>query len=561
MKTESKIFLEKDHGVDFAMDQLLDTMAVKVVLNIPRHSVLGQSVHNFQILKREAETASKEIVVESVDEHVLELASLAGIPALNPVFKTKERIVTDIFPRGSEPEYTRAKKKSEAKKAKKKKEEEEEDDEEEEEDNEDEKNRNENEEIAEFGDERDEESDEQEEDEYVPMESPRNRRRLKRGKRGKLFVFAGSFVAILAAAFVVLTYLLPHVTIQVSIKKTTAAFSHNVLVSTAIASSSFSGDTLNLPGQILTASSNVSLHFASGTQQYVETKASGILTVYNSYSSSPQTLIATTRFVSPEGKLFRSTKRIVVPGEKTASGTATPGSATVEVVAAEPGTGYNVGPSTGWTIPGLKGTALYDKFSAAALTPMTGGFVGTTTVPTKDDLANAKNEATQKLENVLMSQLALLSSQDLKALPQSSSFDITTENVTPSKDGSGFDVYAAGSVQQLAFDESMFKNAILGSAADSASGTMKIDQFDVSYSTTTPDFAKGTMSFTATGTLVYEPNIDFNKVRSEIAGMSATALKSTIFALPGLQQANVSFWPFWVSNVPKNPSNINIEVK
>lgn len=548
MKTENKIFLEKDHGIDFAMDRLLATMATKVVLNIPRNSVLGQSVHNFQILKREAETASKEIVVESIDEHILELASLAGITALNPVFKTKERIVTDILPRGSEPESAHGRKKSELKKPKeeKKKSEEREEGEESAAD----------EEIVEIG-----RTEIVEEDEYVPEDAGRNRRQGRTKGKKRIFVFGGSLVAILAAAFFVLTYLLPHVTIQVAIKKTTVSFSHPVAVSTAITVPSFSGDTLALPGQILSAASNISLHFASGTEEQVQTKTGGMLTVYNSYNSAPQVLVATTRFVSPEGKLFRSVSRVTVPGAKAANGATTPGSTTVNVVAAEPGADYNVGPSTGWTIPGFEGTPRYTKFSAAALAPMTGGFIGTTTVPTKDDLANAKDEATQKLEDLLVSKLSLLNSDNLKALPQSSSFTITSENVTPSTTASGFDVYAVGSVKQLSFDEAMFKNAILDSVSNSASGTMKIDQFAVSYSTTTPDFTQGTMSFVATGTLTYEPNIDFNKVKSEIAGTSADALKTTIFGLPGLQEANVSFWPFWVSNVPKNPANIIIEVK
>ncbi len=545
MKTENKIFLEKDHGIDFAMDQLFNTMATKVVLNIPRNSILGQSVHNFQILKREAETASKEIVVESIDEHILELASLAGITALNPVFKTKERIVADILPRGSEPESAHGRKKSELRKPKEEKKKQQEEEE-----------PAADEEIVEIG-----RAEIVEENEYVPEDTGRNRRQGRTKGKKRVFVFGGSLVVILAAAFFVLTYLLPHVTIQVAIKKTTVSFSHPVAVSTAITVPSFSGDTLALPGQILSAASNLSLHFASGTEEQVQTKASGMLTVYNSYSSAPQLLVATTRFISPEGKLFRSVSRITVPGAKIANGTMTPGSIGVNVVAAEPGADYNVGPSTGWTIPGFEGTPRYTKFSAAALAPMTGGFIGTTTVPTKDDLANAKDEATQKLENVLMSQLSLLNSDNLKALPQSSSFTLTSENVTPSTATSGFDVYAVGSLKQLSFDEAMLQNAILDSVSNAASGTMKIDQFAVSYSTTTPDFTEGTMSFTATGTLTYEPNIDFNKVKSAIAGMSADALKATIFGLPGLQEANVSFWPFWVSNVPKNPANIIIEVK
>ncbi len=541
MKVENKIFLEKENDVDFATDRLLSTTATKVVLNIPKNSVLGISVHNFQMLKREADTAGKEIIIESIDEHVLELASLVGMTALNPVFKTKERIVTDILPQRS--------RKNDPKKA---------------------KGAVVDEEITEFESEEtekeelgeDEEAEDNGEEEYVPPPGRKERRhRREGGKGGKAFVWGGAFIVVLAGAFLVLTYVIPHVTIQVSIKKTTANFSNAVVVSTAVASSSLSGSAVTLPGQIISAASNLSFHFASGTDAYVQTKATGTLVVYNAYSSAPQPLVATTRFVSPEGKLFRSTERVTVPGAKIANGTTTPGSTKVPVVADQPGSDYNIGPSDGWTIPGFKGTARYDKFYAAALQPMSGGFIGTTTVPTKDDLAAAENQATQKLEDALTSQLSLINSDNLTILPQSTAFQISSMNATPSKDGNGFDVYVVGSAKQMAFDGSMLQNVILGSLSKEASGTMKIDDFKPAYSATTPDFTKGTMSFTATGTITYEPNIDFGKVKSEIAGMTSDELKTTIFALPGLQEANVSFWPFWVSIVPTNQANINLEVR
>ena len=546
MKVENKIFLDKENDVDFATDRLLSTTATKVVLNIPKNSVLGISVHNFQMLKREADTAGKEIVIESIDEHVLELAGLVGMTALNPVFKTKERIVTDILPQRSG--------KNGSKKA---------------------RSTVVDEEITEFSSEETEKEEPEEDDdeaeeakdtgeeEYVPPPGGREkRRRRERGKgRGRVFLWGGILIAGLVGAFLIITYVIPHVTIQVSIKKTTADFSNTVVISTAVASSSLSGSTVTLPGQIISAASNLSFHFASGTEEYIQTKATGTLVVYNAYGSAPQVLVATTRFVSPEGKLFRSTERVTVPGSKIANGTTTPGSTKVPVVADQPGSDYNVGPSDGWTIPGFQGTARYDKFYAAALQPMSGGFVGTTTVPTKDDLAAAENQATQKLEDALTSQLSLLNSDNLTILPQSTAFQISSINATPSKDGSGFDVYVVGSAKQMAFDATMFQNIILGSLSSEASGTMKVDEFVPSYSTTTPDFTKGTMSFTATGTITYEPNIDFNKVRSEIAGMTSDKLKATIFALPGLQEANVSFWPFWVSTVPTNQANINLEVQ
>jgi len=101
-----------------------------------------------------------------------------------------------------------------------------------------------------------------------------------------------------------------------------------------------------------------------------EYKATGIITIYNTYSSSPQTLVKTTRFVSEGGKLFRTTKTIVVPGADASSGKIVPGSTTVEVIASEPGNEYNIGPST-FSIPGFKGTPKYLAFYGESFSAFT----------------------------------------------------------------------------------------------------------------------------------------------------------------------------------------------
>lgn len=548
MKTEKKIFLDKNDDVDKALDELLKTSASRVIVNVPKSSVLGGSIHNFQILKREAETAGKEIIVESIDEHVLQLASLAKMTALNPVFKTKERAVADIVPafvarkeRKPEPEPESVPVIEDV------------------------------EEIEEKAPRRKEQKErnvkskpaEPEDEEYRPdfaagavHGSPQHPRRFRR----KL-AWAASFVVIVAAGFFVVTYLLPHVTITLTMKKTSVDFDRNFLVSIAAASSSFSSTSVVLPGQVISAKSNLSMHFDGGTEESVQTKATGTLVVYNAYRSAPQVLVATTRFLSPEGKLFRSLNKITVPGTKASNGTTTPGSTTVTVVADQAGADYNVGPSVGWKIPGFQGTPRYDKFYAEAPSQLSGGFVGTTTVPGKNDLVAAKQEAEQKLQGVLTSQLSLLNSDNLVALPDSSAFEVTNENVTGGRDGSGFDVFVEGDMKQIAFDETMLEDTLLRSASPESGGSFKIDTSTVSYGTSTTDFVNGKMTFEATGTLVYESSVDFNGMKKGLLGQDADSLKAAIFSLPGLQNANVSFWPFWVNRVPTNPANVNLEVK
>src|SRR3989338_206998 len=98
MISEKKISLDSKDDFKTALDLMAQTDAAKIILIVPKDSVLGRKQNNFQVLKKESTALQKELIIESIDDHILELASLVGIQALNPVFKTKERVVADIVP-------------------------------------------------------------------------------------------------------------------------------------------------------------------------------------------------------------------------------------------------------------------------------------------------------------------------------------------------------------------------------------------------------------------------------------------------------------------------------
>ena len=110
---------------------------------------------------------------------------------------------------------------------------------------------------------------------------------------------------------------------------------------------------------------------ASGTTEKPG-RAEGVITVVNTTSVS-QPLVATTRFLSPEGVLFRTVERVVSPAQ---------GSVEARVRADEPGAQGDIGPAR-FTIPGLreeKQKVIYGESKA----PMTGGAQNVRTVNAED---------------------------------------------------------------------------------------------------------------------------------------------------------------------------------
>ncbi len=113
--------------------------------------------------------------------------------------------------------------------------------------------------------------------------------------------------------------------------------------------------------------------------------ATGQVTLVNETGVS-QTLVQTTRLLTPSGVLFRLSDRVSVPAN---------GQITAEVYADQPGAGGNIGPSK-FTIPGLnedKQKVIY-AFSDVA---MTGG-IKTVGVLSAEDIQAAKSDFTNKVK-------------------------------------------------------------------------------------------------------------------------------------------------------------------
>jgi len=133
--------------------------------------------------------------------------------------------------------------------------------------------------------------------------------------------------------------------------------------------------------------------FSASGKTAVGEKASGIITVYNEYSSSPRVLVPS-RFVSAQGKLFWSKDKITIPGYRKEGGKIIPGEKQVRVQAAEAGEDYNIEPTT-FALPALAGSRLYTTVYAKSFSGMTGGQSSQTSQITEDDWESAKKTLEQ----------------------------------------------------------------------------------------------------------------------------------------------------------------------
>ncbi len=317
-----------------------------------------------------------------------------------------------------------------------------------------------------------------------------------------------------------------------------------------------------IPAQIFTSTKNATESFHGSLVTQVSQKAQGTITIYNAYSAAPQELVATTRFLTPDGKIFRITKNVVVPGEtKAANGTLTPSSVTAPIVADQAGPDYNMGPVAKLTIPGFQNDPGREAgFYGVITASTTGGFIGQRATPTAADITAAKASTTAILEGSLQNGFSGTYPNNFKILDGATQVKVTTLTVNTSTDANGnFTVFGVATLQAIGFDEAALKNYLLSLAqAQEASSTFKT--VNLNYSAVSADFTKGQVSFALSVQAQLEPAFIVAEFVTGIEGQSVSAARSTIAALPQLADGEISMWPSWLMTIPSNPAKIHVAV-
>ncbi len=392
--------------------------------------------------------------------------------------------------------------------------------------------------------------------EDVPEASEKEPRRFFSKRFG---IIAGVIIALIAILYGV-TAIFGHADITINFKKTPWQYQGSFTADKS--ASNINGTNNVIPAQLFTMPKDTTQSYPASGNQNVSVKAQGTLTIYNAYSSAAQQLVATTRFVTPDGKIFRLASGVTVPGAQVTDGQIVPSSMTTTVIADKAGSDYNVGAVSKLTVPGFQGTPKYDGFYGALLGGTSGGFVGMKAVPTAADITSAKAKMTAVLQASLQTGLANTYPSNFKILDGATNVAITKLTVNTSTDQDGnFSVFGEATLQAIGFDEAAFKQYLLTLAqATEASSTWSAGSPTLSYSGVKPDFTKGIVSFSVSAQGTLEPAFSTDDFKTSIEGESVNDARTAISALPQLQDGSISVWPAWVWSIPGNSGKINVTV-
>jgi len=397
-----------------------------------------------------------------------------------------------------------------------------------------------------------------------PLPERIEKKRIKKHfkiSRKKLFITILSVIGFLALAFVVY-FVLPRAQVVINPKKEKVQFETNILVDKDINSTNI--ETAEIAGQLFEIEKMESKEFASTGERDVLEKAKGKVIIYNQYSSSPQTLVKTTRLKSTDGKIFRLTSTVTVPGAVIDEGQIVASSKEVEVEADEAGADYNIGP-TDFKIPGFEGTPKYNAFYGKSTQVMTGGAKGKMKVATQNDITGATNIVVLELKDKALVDFKAIIPADLKLLDdaQISSIVESSSTVKANQPGEKFTITVKMKISGIAFKENDALSLIEKNVNDkiSQNRTLLFSTIKATYKTVKLDLKQGSLNLDCAVEADSVANFDEQKIKDDLAGKNETEVRAYLSSLPDIETAKVIFWPFWVKKVPIDKDKIKVITK
>jgi hypothetical protein len=585
-----KIIIDKEEGIAEVIDEILNEPDPEITLVIPKGSALGRTVSNFHLLKREADAAEKTVAIESVDEAILAFAKESNLESTHPLWRGVRSSgsagsISDIVPKSRRPGAPAAA--SVATKKKIEPEEEFSDDDNEEDDEEEiEKGKpsrgivTEEEDEIEIEEEsvaepavrsffsrtrahvphdyredaglrsnRDDDNNDDDDD-----DAPR-----RHGIAGKVWATIIVVIILAIGGAYLSTMYFNHATVSITFKKTPWTWQGALIADKSVSSDNLAGGVI--AGQIFTSNKNVTETFKASSESNVSLKAQGTITIYNDYSTSPQELVATTRFLTPDGKIFRITQNVTVPGATKASdGTLTASSINAPIAADQAGPDYNIGPVAKLTIPGFAGKPQASGFWGTINASTTGGYTGSKAVPTAADIATAKASTTAALQASLQGGFSGSYPNNFKILADATNIQVGALAVNTTTDSQGnFTVFGTATLSAIGFDESALKSDLLAQAQGTyPSSTFK--DINLTYNSVQASFSKGQVSFSLSAQGDLEPAFLPVVFEQQILGKNITDARTTIAALPQLSSGEISVWPLWLWTIPSDASKVQINV-
>ena len=550
---DAALYLEVDEDITSAIDKLGKTAGKSVSIVVPKRSTMLQSVINLKLLKKAAAEQGKELVLVTGDKVATDLAARVGL-AVAPSLGAKavmgeaaalapaavEDVIEEDDPPPPLPEEPKAPPAAAAGSVFKR--------------------RDIDDKAADPAD--------------GPIATPDDAGPASRAKGApkvpnfskmtRRLVWVGGAVALLVAYFVMMAFF-------TTAKVTVYASASKVDVDTtyAVDPSLHETDTTKniLAGQPVSFSKDLTGTFTATGQQDAGTKATGTITVVNN-NAKPFDFVAGTRFLAPDGKVFRSINDAHIdPATATIVGSPphaviVPSKKDIGVVADANGDSYNEAPAQ-YSIPGL--SAADQAGTNGSGKQMSGGTSKIITIVSQDDINKAQKAAIDADASNVQKSLDGQAPTGYVTLPSSlaQTSDNIVSNPAVNQQGTAATVTFKQTYTELAVKKSDYTALVNQAEQKQVGAANQIYQDGIGTATVTftGKNASGASNFHFTTEAFGGAKLDTAQITKAIKSKKYGDAQDYLGKLPGVVQSQVTLWPAWASNLPGQASKITITIQ
>jgi hypothetical protein len=347
----------------------------------------------------------------------------------------------------------------------------------------------------------------------------------------------------------------PRASVTITAKTSAVPIEVNLNLNPKIAASDIS--QLQLKPIVQQVKKSVSTEFdATGTKD-TGNKATGVVSLSYSFDSNGVTIPAGTVFTAASGQKFTSVSAVTVPGASVSGGGVKPGTATVQVRGLDMGPEYNI-PAQSYTIAGFTNVAA----SGAATS---GGTREKVNIVTQDDVNKAKDSLSPPDANAVKSDLRKQFGGDAQVIDES--FTADTSDPTPSPNigdpAKRGKLTLETTYTYIGLSRSDLKQVLASSLKDTLSN--KPNQSVINDGSDSVQFklfqkvndGASTVRMTTTGYI--GTTINASDITKQIVGKRYGDIEQITNQIPGVNKVDIKFSPFWVNQVPTDPSKIDVK--
>ena len=401
----------------------------------------------------------------------------------------------------------------------------------------------------------------------IPQEKVRLETALPAKNQASRIRYTLWFVAIISIMFFLfaLSHLFLNAVVTVNPKMQDLTLNENL---SAAKDSNNNGLFFNLLVDNISGEENKNIQ--ANVKKNVSNKATGMVVIFNAFSSAPQRLSIDTRLEGSNGKIYKTEKQIIVPGMKDS----TPGSVEAGIYGAEAGEEYNSGPLD-FSIFGFKGTPKYSKFKVRTKTgtKITGGFIGKVNVISDADRVSALTELNSSLKTKLLTKATNQIPPGF-ILFKDAVFLNTEEPIISltSDQNNNFTITLKGTLFGFLLNEQKLTQKIVQDNIDKYDGSdayipnIKNLVFSLSAqaglsdkeSITVGNFQKIDFNLSGVAKIVWR--LDESRLITDLLGKSKKNFNQILSQYSNIDSADLTVSPFWKTSLPDKAKDIKVIV-